>query len=764
MNNKFLLTILLSICFILPAYSYSPYNFNANEVPIYNNYFYGNGSLLNTNQQYNGFTLSSKGASAQCSFNADTGMKAYVYNSYTDGSCSFDYVLINPLTLGTNYLYQINWDYDTKSFGYSDSYFTLYGYNGTWNVLNETLSKTSTGLITKTFKGYNYTKLRFKLEAYGNNVFKNYNTRLYWFRLYDYGSITTEYTTQLIKPSADSSIYTGLSVPIEYTTTVYTASYVPFYFVGNNNQDFNYTTGMFQVPNFLSFNYLDGGTYHYTGGYNFLYDSDYSDFALYILPISNYNSLISKKISVLRMPILENINITKSNTDLSIIFKEPSQTSIITGTKTNTYDIILSKSGSVLKEFYFPQSDLVNNAKTYTDFSVLRFLNGSDYYIKISYTDSITLPSDSYSLTARYTQNNGTTTAYSSLTTESQTFFYKYIGVYESNITEPMIRLFNYYDNTNYEGIFISPISFGDLNNIEWGIKYTCLNTGSSSIIIPDDFYSGFGLGLCYGENEIIVYYDNSYLNYETFNINYNYNSSLINMSVINYDSSLICYSNTSFNDCNYNNLNKDFYVKTIHDNYNYTLLNVNLFCNVNGTYESFYSDLLTTNNLYWLPYGIYKDTNELIMIFNKKLNVNTQTGLTAWLLSNPDTIKQNEYDFTKILMNSYIKELNQENKYFYTPSGYDCYLETSFNNNRLNVSFMGTYSLYNDIKTSGLFFELNSGCSLDRYKENTILDYGNYGSCLLTTFISDNSNTFYYITFITICIIISKVVLGLFN
>jgi hypothetical protein len=762
MNSKILLTLLLSISLIIPAYSYSDTIFNANEVSIYNNYFYGNDSALNLNQEYNGYKLvTNSGNQNSCYLTKDSGL--YAYTGDNSVTCEWEYVLMNNLTTDKNYTYQYNWTYRTGT-GSFDQYtsvtISLYGYNGTWNLLN-TSSKETPSVLTRNFKGYNYSKLKFLLSTTHSNVANGWFVKLYWFRLYDRDTIGTSYNTQIVKPSMDSTSYIGLSVPIEYKTTKFDASYVPFYYVGAG-ENFNYTTGVWEMGNILSFSYLDSENYYrYSGGSTFLYDTDYSNFALYVTPVNSWNALISKNMQVLRMTALTNINIDKQSNQITISFKEPSQTSIITGTKTNTYNIILSKSGSVIKNFYFPQTDLVNNVKNYADFSVQRYLSGSDYYIKITYNDNITPPIEDYSLTARYTQNNGSITAYSSMAYNDETFFYKYIALYESNETEPMVRVFNSYDYTDYDYAYAFPTYLDE--DVDWFISNTCLDTGVSYVSTPDDFYSGINIPLCKGENEIRIF-DNDLSINTYYYITYNYNSTLLNMSLLNFDNSLVCYSNDSFNNCNYNSLSKDFYVKTIHDNYNYTLLSVNMFCDVNGTIESFYSDLLTTNNLYWLPYGIYEDTNELIMIFNKKYNINTLTGLNDWLLSNPDVIKQNEYDFVKILMNSYVKNLPQENKFFYTPSGYNCYLQTSFNDNSLNVSFKGTYSLYNDIKVSNLFFELNSGCILDRYKNNNIFDYANYGSCLFTTFISDNSNTFYYITFLTICIIISKVLLGLFK
>jgi hypothetical protein len=770
MNYKHLF-LFLTLILINSACAYSVYTFNVDEIPFYNNYFYGNDSNLAVNQEVGGFkflAITGNG-NKYCRLTKDSGF--YGYSDDSQIGCELEYDLINNLTAG-DYTYQYDWSYRTGT-GLYDQYtsitISLYGYNGSYVLLNTSDKASGVGTLTRNFTAYNnnFSKLKFYIYTTHSNILNGWFVNMNWFRLYDRSTIGSSYNLNIVNPSNDSTNYHGLSVPFEYKSNIDLGYNVFYYLINLNTDPFNYTTNSWTMDG-LNYNYLDGeGYYHYTGGSSFLYDSNYSNMAIYISSLNTWNNLISKKQSVLRMPSLEDVNIEKVDIDptITITFKEPDQTSIISGTKINSYSIILDRDYSTIKTFAFTESDYLSTGfKQYTDYRVDRYLVGSDYYINITYEGVYDSDlSTYYYLTARYQQYNGSTTAYSTFTSAELNVLGKFIGLYECNETECFSELLNTYDSVDYEVIQLIPFVYGD--DIEWGYQITCLSDPDSAYSfssVPDDFLSPEYLTLCPGQNSIRIYDMSGTLS--TSYITFNYNSTLLNMTLLNYKQDLICFSNDTESDCDFDELTKSFYVKTIHDNYNYTLLNVDIFCEKNESFELFYSDVLTTNNLKWLPYGIYDETNQLIMVFNVDFEQNIDKGLSDYLLSNPELIDLEEYEFTKIVMNSYVKNLNQENKYFYTPSLTNCYVKNTFNDNYLNVSFKGVYSLYNDVKSSTLFFELKSGCYLDRYKNNNVLDYANYYSCLLTGFVSDNSTTFYYLTFLFICLTVRKVLLSLFQ
>jgi len=769
MKTKIFL-IILSLFAFSSVFAYTDYIFNADEVALFNPYLYSY-----TNQSLGTINGWSKYGDCGSATLTPYFLKLNTFCSPTYGTPNNGFYQNLSASINGNFTIVLNWS--IQRLGVANTYYIIDAefLNSSLNVIN------STRVFRTAYSGDSYNNvatvniilpnnaniLRFK--AYidsGTSTTNNPQININSVRLYNTSTIGVNYNITMLNPSKDNNYYYSSNVPLELKTNKF-SSLIKVYVVDSANH--NSSTGEITYLSNLTYSHYIGGFFYYVGSIN----SELTNNAFYIVN-SQGNSLITKNISTTYLSPLTNLSLIisrfhpdgyESTTNvLDFYFLKPTKTGLIT-----------SPDFVYIMEVYYNNS--FEDYLTFTNFNIAGitfdedkilvsevYLNGT-YFYKVRYYYDSDEPIQFYTIKAKFKEinsNDSTNYYMSSFSNVSEANYVKTFIIYEydGSLGKKLSRD----DYIGSEQIKIYPYTDGVLNPEWYYGRWNKIDnpSGVYTYYSIEDYSTPFVLNLSSGHNIIIFKDDSGTLDY--YSIERFYNSSLLNISLTDKYDNIVCFANDSYNDCDYNSFSKPFNSLTYHDNYNYTLIEVKIFCNDSGVFDLYYDDSLTAEDSRFLDYSAYIGSPILKIPFNPTYNEKSFSELTEYLRLNPEIIDYNDYDFSKNVMD-WMSQQRQSLKAVFLPENVACYMTQNFNNNTLNVSFKATNSLFKQLGRTGLFAELKSQCDLlntkrdlfgNEYEER---DYLNYYLCVFNDFVDNNSEPVYYVGFFVLCLTVLAIV-----
>jgi len=756
--------ILLSFLFIFMFNLGYSYSFNADEVFLYNNQFFSPApsdvrlfELLIAGEMFVGWNLEFASVENYIYLEDDTlNVEVEVDRC---GTTTISYPIL--VDIG-----KVNWTFQYTGLVDDDSQLDITLYNGSYQTSYSLGKGTYTNqLMDLELLNPNYVKMSFHFtcepEWFFPDDYENRNIIVDSLRLYDKDTTGSSYTMEQYALTNNYHSYSNY-IPIGAKTDTFSSPFKYYIY-----PDYNLTTTFNPNFEYLQYNSYDGVNHNFLSTYSIdedVFHDDYNIYTGYNVYVLNDkgNSIYYNDITNNILSGLEELSIDVSVQDGSIIsYIVPDKTSTLTGTKTTDYIINLYDGLTLVKQYYFPEEDLVTGSVDYEDFSVKKELRNGEYYIDIfGDLSDYDLVTGTYEVRAKYTQNNGTDKSFSFLEKANISLTIKTFDVFSFNGSDLVDEL-NFYDVIDEVQIYIFPsIGFGD--DIGW--EYTLENYNSFKTVIPPDFYQGQLIDLDYGETTIKIS-DSSGIIYTYVIMRRNEAQELLNVTLYNINLEEICSTNQTSSNCDSNIINGEFYSVIYDNDDNSKQVGQRIYCfdNETNNYKFFYNDINSDSNYRNIPRDLENQfsANEILLSYDKPYNMNDD-DFNDFLLANPDIITLGEVQFTKNVMNNYIEEKNEEFKTHYLPSGKKCYIEYWWGDSILTVNFTTTYSLLDDIVGKPIYYTIKSQCFINRNQQNGILEYLDYNACIVTSFIGDNYNTFYYLTFFMLGLIIYKVITNL--
>jgi len=755
--KKAIIPLIIVMCLSI-GFSEITQIFNSNDDILFNPYFY---APTNTtiDRAYSMGWLHTRGGSGSGTFKLTPYGFGVFEGSHTDTGAynGSNIEQIGNFPQGQKTIY-INWSLTgTGSLGATYKMDVLF-YNSTGNLVN------STNLITKAtstnnpsyfnqistaniYLSSNCTKIIIKYYNPFTGVSYSTSASMFIndFRIKNTDTIGSDYYFTITQPVSSNQILSKPFINFQTKINKLGSSEVRGYTLSEDN--FNNITGIITYDLSLKYTYFSAGYYYFEG-------SLFQEFknASFILQNEFGNNLMITNLTTSYIPAPTNLSISISRTGsatasginnyLTFYFKVPTR---LISNSLLTYSIVMKYNNTGITGITFQDlgGKVSYKADNYFLSASKTTINGTQYY-KLVFQYRSSEPIQVYEFLASYIESDLTDSDnyyWSNWASEQSILYVKSFKIYEYNgtIGKELKRT----DVIESSDIYITPLSSGE--NPYWYMKHydAFHKVNPLQVYTPLNPVIPLIYNLSYGEN-ILTFQDNDGTIGDAYYITVKNNATLLNISIVNAENLEIdCYTNDTFTNCENLEINEPYELITYHNNYNYTYINVKVYCENDGIMKLYYSDVWNAILTDYSGFG----NAQLNIPINPEFSTQRFSDLTQYLRENSGLIKLEDYEFNKKIM-EWMSLQTQSNKALFLPAYTDCIIIEDFNNNSLNVSVRATNSLLTQIKQSAFIYELTSSCDIMKVKYNAIgikyeeEDYLSYYWCVIKSSIASNWET----------------------